>query len=60
MGRCACEGCADVPWLMNDKSKPTGVEPGPEYARIVMGRVKGLLERLEGEGRFGKDGVYYY
>lgn len=58
--RDACEGCEGVPWLLNDKGKPTGVEPGPEYARIVMGRVKGLLERLEGEGKFGMDGIYYY
>ena len=58
--RDACEGCLNVPWLLNDKSKPTGVEPGPEYAKMIIGRVKGLLNELEEEGKFGKDGVYYY
>jgi len=60
--RDACEGCLNVPWLLNDKSKPTGVEPGPgpEYAKIIMGRVKELLKKLENEGKFGKDGVCYY
>jgi len=54
----ACEGCEGVPWLLNDKSQVVGVEPGPEYARIVMGRIKGVLRELELGGKFGRDGFF--
>lgn len=56
----ACKGQLNVPWLLFDKNKPVGVEPGPEYAKIVTSRGKELVKKLEEEGKFGMDGIYYY
>ncbi|KAF6223071.1 hypothetical protein HO173_013341 [Letharia columbiana] len=56
----ACKGHLNVPWIFFDKEKPIGLEPGPEYAKIVIGRGKELVKKLEEEDKFGKDGIYYY
>lgn len=56
----ACKGHLNVPWILFDKEKPIGLEPGPEYAKIVIGRGKELVKKLEEEDKFGKDDIYYY
>lgn len=56
----ACKGHLNVPWLFFNKDRPVGLETGPEYAKIVIGRGKELVKKLEEEGKLGKDGIYYY
>ncbi|KAK4696292.1 hypothetical protein P7C71_g1601, partial [Lecanoromycetidae sp. Uapishka_2] len=58
--RKACKGHLNVPWMLFDKNKPVDVPLGPEYAKIVVGRGKELLAKLQAEGKLGKDGIYYY
>lgn len=45
---------------MFDKSKPVDVPLGPEYGKVVVGRAKALLKKLQEEGKMKGDGIYYY
>jgi len=56
----ACKGHLNVPWIMFDKSKPVDVPLGPEYGKVVVGRAKALLKKLQEEGKMKGDGIYYY
>ena len=49
----ACKGHLNVPWLIFDKDKPTGVPPGLEYAKIVVGG-EAFVEEVEGGGETGR------
>ena len=56
----ACKGHLNVPWLLFDKDRPVDSQAQSDYAKIVISRGKELVKKLEEEGKFGKDGIYYY
>lgn len=48
-------------WLRCDLNIPAP-PPGPEYGKAVVGRVKGMLAKLDKEGKLdgADDGLYWY
>jgi hypothetical protein len=54
-------GARNVPWLKQDKTKPTP-PLGPSYGEAMVQRVREAIHQLEKEGKLdGNDGgVYFY
>ncbi|KAF7340990.1 hypothetical protein MSAN_02084400 [Mycena sanguinolenta] len=55
-------GTKRIPWLRVDMRVPHPPVDTPEYAVAVVGRMKALLGKLEGEGKFDAedDTVYFF
>ncbi|KAJ7239786.1 hypothetical protein B0H12DRAFT_1135745 [Mycena haematopus] len=54
-------GTKRIPWLRVDNNLPHP-PVGPDYAAAIVGRMKAMLSKLEGEGKFDvdDDSIYFF
>lgn len=57
---CEKDGVSNVPWLRSNIINTGQAPPGPDYAKVIVERVKKCLKAIKEGDQLGVDGVYRY